>query len=591
MSTTRKTLSIFWQATSRYRWLFWTGAIGSALAVVVQDIIPPFVVARTFARLQKDYSLGTPLNFSDYSGYFLIFLVAMLSGTVLWRIQGYCVWQYEIKTARDLVIKIFGHLQSQSQRFYNDRFAGALVSQTNKFLSAYDRLMDEFVWSIISGVTALVFSIGVLFFISYRYALILLAISTIYMIVMYRRMKHQLPFNQDEAQQQNRQTAALADVISNMSTVRAFSAEDYELKRFAGVVNNVYKSSHKLSVEAFKTDSLSHAQTNSFHIVAFLFGLIAITTLNAKVSVLYLALTYTGGVTSRLWQFGRIMRNINRAFGDAAEMTEILQLEPEIKDAKVAEPAKINRGRIEFRDVTFRYPESKKNRTLFQNLNLVIKPGEKVGLVGHSGGGKTTVTRLVLRYMDISGGQILIDDQDIQKMAQKDLRQSIAYVPQEPILFHRSLLENIRYGRPKAADREVQAVAKMANIHDFIMGLPDSYETLVGERGVKLSGGQRQRVAIARAMLKRAPILVLDEATSSLDSESEKLIQEALWKLMEGRASIVIAHRLSTIQRMDRILVMEDGQIVEQGSHKELIRHGGVYAKLWSHQSGGFLEE
>jgi ATP-binding cassette subfamily B protein len=307
--------------------------------------------------------------------------------------------------------------------------------------------------------------------------------------------------------------------------------------------------------------------------------------------VLYLALTYTGGVTNRLWQFGRIMRNINRAFGDAAEMTEILQLKSDVVDAKNPLDAKISRGRIEFKSVNFNYPESEERRPLFRNLNLVIKPGEKVGLVGHSGGGKTTVTRLILRYMDIDGGQILIDGQDIKLMAQKDLRQSIAYVAQEPMLFHRSLLENIRYGRPEATDKEVYAIAKMANIHDFIESLPAGYGTLVGERGVKLSGGQRQRVAIARAMLKNAPILVLDEATSALDSESEKLIQEALWKLMEGRTSIVIAHRLSTIQRMDRIVVLENGGIAEQGTHKELIHSNGVYAQLWAHQSGGFLEE
>lgn len=591
MNTTRKTLSIFWHATKRYPLLFWAGTAGSALAVIVQDIIPPFVVAKAFAKLQRDYSLGASLHFADYAGYFYAFLTSMLAGMAIWRIQGYCVWQYEIRTIRDLMVKIFKHFQSQSQRFYDDRFAGALVSQTNKFIGAYERLMDEFIWSIVSGITALLFSLAVLFFVWYWYAIVLLVITTTYMFIMYRRMKRQLPFNKDEASKQTRQTAALADVISNISTVRAFSGEDYEIDRFNKVINNVYKSSHKLAIESFKTDAISHFQTNSFHIVAFLFGLIAITTLNAKVSVLYLALTYTGGVTNRLWQFGRIMRNINRSFGDATEMTEILQIEPEVKDAEETTLGKITRGRIEFKNVTFNYPESKESKPLFNKLGLVIKPGEKVGLVGHSGGGKTTVTKLVLRYMDIDDGQILIDGQDIKLMPQKNLRHSIAYVSQEPILFHRSLFENIRYGRPGASDDEVFAAAKMANIHDFIQELPNGYETLVGERGVKLSGGQRQRIAIARAMLKNAPILVLDEATSALDSESEKLIQEALWKLMEGRTSIVIAHRLSTIQKMDRIIVLEEGKIAEQGSHKELIHQNGVYAKLWVHQSGGFLED
>jgi ATP-binding cassette subfamily B protein len=199
--------------------------------------------------------------------------------------------------------------------------------------------------------------------------------------------------------------------------------------------------------------------------------------------------------------------------------------------------------------------------------------------------------RLMLRFNDIDGGEILIDGQNIAHIAQDDLRKSIAYVPQEPIMFHRSLLENINYGRQDATKEEVIQAAKMAHAHDFILQLPEGYNTLVGERGVKLSGGQRQRIAIARAMLKDAPILVLDEATSALDSDSEVLIQDSLWKLMEGRTAIVIAHRLSTIQKMDRIIVLEDGKIEEEGKHKDLLASGGTYAKLWAHQSGGFIDE
>ncbi|HET6924283.1 MAG TPA: ATP-binding cassette domain-containing protein, partial [Candidatus Saccharimonadales bacterium] len=199
--------------------------------------------------------------------------------------------------------------------------------------------------------------------------------------------------------------------------------------------------------------------------------------------------------------------------------------------------------------------------------------------------------RLLLRFSDIQSGTIRIDGQDISKITQDDLRRSIAYVPQEPLLFHRSISENIRYGNPEADQQTIEAVARMAHAHEFIATLPQGYETLVGERGVKLSGGQRQRIAIARAMLKNAPILLLDEATSALDSESEVLIQEALWKLMEGRTAVVIAHRLSTIQKMDRIIVLDGGKIIEEGSHKDLLQLHGTYAKLWAHQSGGFMDE
>ena len=228
---------------------------------------------------------------------------------------------------------------------------------------------------------------------------------------------------------------------------------------------------------------------------------------------------------------------------------------------------------------------------MFTNLNLRIKPGEKVGLVGPSGGGKTTITKLLLRFMDIQAGSISIDNHNISQINQQVLRQHIAYVPQEPMLFHRSLKENISYGNLAASEREIIAVAKMAHAHDFIEKLEDKYDTLVGERGIKLSGGQRQRVAIARAMLKNAPILILDEATSALDSVSEILIQDALWKLMDNRTAIIIAHRLSTIQEMDRIVVLSDGAIQEQGTHKELLRMNGIYKDLWSHQSGGFMKD
>lgn len=270
-------------------------------------------------------------------------------------------------------------------------------------------------------------------------------------------------------------------------------------------------------------------------------------------------------------------------------MTDILQLEPEVKDPPRPLKVHIQRGSVEYKNVAFNY-ENKKT-ALFENLNLRIKPGEKIGLVGQSGGGKTSITKLLLRFMDIQKGQILIDNQDITTIRQTDLRKHITYVAQEPMLFHRSLKENIAYGNLQASQQEIEAVAKMAHAQEFIKDLPDGYNTLVGERGVKLSGGQRQRVAIARAMLKNAPILILDEATSALDSESEVLIQDALWKLMDNKTALVIAHRLSTIQKMDRIIVLDKGQIVEQGTHKELIRQNGVYSNLWNHQSGGFIEE
>jgi ATP-binding cassette subfamily B protein len=243
---------------------------------------------------------------------------------------------------------------------------------------------------------------------------------------------------------------------------------------------------------------------------------------------------------------------------------------------------------VQFRSVRFAYGA---RPPLFDDFDLTIAPGEKVGLVGRSGGGKTTITRLLLRFADVNAGAIEIGGQNIARVAQGSLRAHIAMVPQEPAMFHRTITENIRFGRPNATDDEVRRAAERAHAAEFIAALPAGYDTLVGERGIKLSGGQRQRIAIARAILKDAPILVLDEATSALDSESEKLIQDALWTLMRNRTAIVIAHRLSTVRRMDRLVVLDDGAIIEQGHHDALLAAHGTYAALWAHQSGGFLQD
>ncbi len=270
----------------------------------------------------------------------------------------------------------------------------------------------------------------------------------------------------------------------------------------------------------------------------------------------------------------------------AYQAAATMQIQPTIVDVDETKSLPAEPQTIEFDDVSFSYHDKQK---AIDSFSLDMKPGERIGLVGFSGAGKTTLTKLMLRFMDINQGSIKVGGVDIREAKQAELRQAISYVPQEPLLFHRSIKENIAYGRPNASDGEILQAAKLAYVDDFAKDLPYGYETLVGERGVKLSGGQRQRVAIARAILKDAPILVLDEATSALDSRSEKYIQDALWKLMKGRTALVIAHRLSTVQRMDKIIVMDKGKIVQTGSHDQLLKEKGIYADLWAHQSGGYL--
>jgi ATP-binding cassette subfamily B protein len=303
------------------------------------------------------------------------------------------------------------------------------------------------------------------------------------------------------------------------------------------------------------------------------------------------AFTYSVTLSNNLFSFNAVLRQIEDAFLQAEPLMEVIETTPSILDKPGSNDLKVKKGAIAFNKVDFSYQDDDSSENVFKQLDLTIRPGEKVGLVGTSGGGKTTLTRLLLRFDDIQGGSITIDGQNIAEVTQSSVRAAIAYVPQEPLMFHRSVAENIAYGNLDADPEAIIAAAKQANAHDFIEQLPKGYDTMVGERGVKLSGGQRQRVAIARAILKDAPLLVLDEATSALDSESEVLIQQALQTLMQNRTTIVIAHRLSTIQKMDRILVMENGHIAEQGTHQDLLKQKGTYARLWKHQSGGFLEE
>ncbi len=588
-SNSRKTLGWFWRFTRPNPFLFGYGTIGAVLGVLSGEVIPPLIISFAFNHLQELSAAGQAVTFESLWPYLRVYIGLSVLNLIIWRTEAFSVWLYMTRADQRIAEYLFNHVQHMGSRFHADRFGGALVSQVNKFLSAYFRFIMDFTWSIVTSVTSFVTSLTILAFLSPLFAASFMAVAAVFFTVLFFRMKKQAPYNRRVAKSESMRTAKIADTITNVATVRAFAAERYETQLFHKQASATYAAHMALTRIGMKNEMISQIGTNTMNILAFTLGIIGVTKFAAPVGTLYLTVSYTLSLTRRLWEAQFIMRNLNQAFGDASEMTEILALEPEVKDLARPEQSRIHRGGIRFQGVTFSY--AGRSGALFSKLDFEIKPGEKVGLVGHSGGGKTTITQLLLRFMDIESGLIAIDGQDISTITQYDLRSQIAYVPQESLLFHRSLAANISYGKPAASEDEIIATAKMAHAHDFIGQLPEGYRTLVGERGVKLSGGQRQRIAIARAMLKNAPILVLDEATSALDSESEQLIQDALWKLMENRTAIVIAHRLSTIQKMDRILVMEDGQIVEQGTHKELLLKNGVYARLWARQSGGFLED
>lgn len=588
-STPKLTLQLYWQHMRRRKRTLAAIFSTSTIGMLSDQFVAPLLVANAFNILSAH--AGHITNFWHTFGWTLAGYAGLLLLTnICWRINVWLLWGFEIEVQRELAERCFDFLLKQSSRFHTNRFGGALVSQTTKFVNAFERLFDEFAFTVWTNIVAFTATAIILIPKSPLYVGCFLLVTGSYIAVLVMRTKKQQPYNVKVSNAESNQTAQIADVITNVQTVKTFAHEHLERRLFQAKTQRVAKSNYANRQITTFNELIYSALNHGQNWIALFFGLYMVAVHHAQIGTFYLIATYTFNLLERLWQLGQLMRNLTRGFGDAHDMTEILRLETEIVDAEDAKKLRSVRGDIRFAGVRFAYPE-RPDAPLFDDFNLHIKPGEKVGLVGHSGSGKTTLTKLILRFMDIQKGSITIDGQPIAGATQESLRRNVAYVSQEPLMFHRSIAENIRYGQLDASDKAIRIAAKQANAHEFITELSDGYETLVGERGTKLSGGQRQRVAIARALLKNAPILLLDEATSALDSESEALIQDALWKLMEGRTAIVIAHRLSTIQKMDRIIVLDKGKIVEQGSHKELIHKKGTYAKLWERQSGGFIEE
>ena len=578
---------LFWKTSEPYKHRRNLAIFFAILTLVVTIFVGPLIIAHLLSIIQHNQlhdakNLWTLIALYSVSG--------LWSSVIGWRLVLYLAWTFETAMQRDLYAQCFSKLTNQTLFFHSNKFGGSLVSQTNKLVGAVESFWDTIIWSVLPLVVSLVGSIIVLSTLLWQYALFLLIFSIVFSLVVYYGSKPMAKLTKKEAKASNKLNGQLADVISNVLAVKSSGAEAMEQKFFAKTVNSWRNSSLDVMRGFLKVSTVYSSINMVIKIGAIAFAVYAAQNNLVSVAAVYLIITYTGSVAHELWNMNGIMRNYNRIIGNANDMVEILQTPTTLID-KSDSKLKVTNGEISMDKIIFTHDEGQGD-TLFHDFSLEIKPGEKIGLVGASGSGKTTLTKLLLRFADIDSGKITIDGQDISEVTQASLRAKIAYVPQEPLLFHRSVRENIAYGRPDATDAEIEEAAKKAGAYDFIIGLKDGFDTMVGERGIKLSGGQRQRVAIARAILKDAPILVLDEATSALDSESEALIQKSLETLMENRTSIVIAHRLSTIAKLDRIIVLKDGKIVEDGSHDELInKKRGVYAKLWARQSGGFIEE
>jgi ATP-binding cassette, subfamily B, bacterial len=551
---------------------------------VFSGYVPPLIIAAMINRFGNN-----PPGLEEVTPYLLLFAGAWLFGELLWRLCFVFLNRTDARGMEHLYTAGLNYLKQKDIKFFHDNFAGALTKKVIGYGRSFESFMDTLAFNIAKNILPLVFVSVVLWQFSpwiVAALLVFIALVLLLLIPLIKRRKKLVDAREAAA---NHMAGHVADVIGNMDAVQAFAHEEEEQTRHhQNVKDYISKAQRSWDYHVLRIDSV----ISPIYVLINTLGLalaVLLSPSGTATAAIFVTFSYFSSITMMLWEFNRTYRNLENAIAEASQFTELLLAPSAVQDPAKPKPFAVSKGRVEFKQVHFAYNDD--SHKLFAGLNLAIQPGEKIALVGHSGGGKTTITKLLLRFVDVSSGELLIDGQNIAHAKLKDVRSTIAYVPQEPAMFHRTIRENIRYGRLKASDKEVIAAAKKANAHEFISQLPKGYDTLVGERGVKLSGGQRQRVAIARAIIKDAPILVLDEATSALDSESEKLIQAALRELMKNRTAIVIAHRLSTIQKMDRIVVLENGHIAEQGSHTELLKRGGIYASLWAHQSGGFMEE
>ncbi|MGF7229441.1 MAG: ABC transporter ATP-binding protein [Candidatus Saccharibacteria bacterium] len=589
MNSSQKTLVLFWRENMRHPLLFLGTCASWLTGMTLQRLFLTLLASKALNRLIAVHTQAHVNYWHEFGPYLFGFLVIGLLAQVFIQLGLHGLTRLETIVRPVLQMRAFTWIMAQSLAFHANTFSGAIVNQVNKFTAAYVTLTDTFTLMFLRMFTNVVIAIIVISFFSVPIALAMAMWVVAFVGLNFKLVKRRLVYSRAAAEADTVLTAHLADAMGNISAVKAFGNESSEEATHSAKAYDRTNKKFQAWVSAIKNDNYLGLMMTLLQFGALALSIRAVLNHTISLGTLLLIQVYITQIINELWGLSNMSRTIEQAVTDAEEMIDTFEVEPDVKDIAKPQKARIAKGAISFDNVTFAHDGA--NNTLFANFDLAIKPGEKIGLVGHSGSGKTTLTRLLLRFSDIDGGAITIDGQNIAKLAQSDLRKYIAYVPQEPVLFHRSLRDNIAYADPDIGDDVVRAAAAKAHATEFIDQLPNGYETLVGERGVKLSGGQRQRIAIARAILKNAPILVLDEATSALDSESEKLIQSALNKLMKGRTTIVIAHRLSTIQKMDRIVVMDNGQVVEQGSHTELLALGGAYAKLWGHQSGGFIEE
>lgn len=573
-------LKFLWKMIYQYRWHYFV----MMLAPIVTAFYP--VLYNYSVKLLLDI-LTTVENFTymDLLYPIVLFISVQLLINIVWRISNIVEWKIEPIVRQNIVITSYNYVQHHSYKFFLDNFPGNITSKLKGLLDGYDRLWEQLRHGLSISLLSNVINMVALFLVSTKVGIFMSIWSICFLITIYFLLKRLNYLSFEETQARHRLVGTLADKITNISALFSFATKESELN---DLKKNVTQDFMPRQVAQYRYSFVVQLVAGLLYLVMFISLLFMMIEARKQGEISIGDFVFVFGIafslSDNLWKLINNLQSFVYELGDLISSFEFLNVEHESKDAKNAKILKVKKGGVVLQNLYFSYDSTKE---ILKDININIKPGEKVGLVGYSGAGKSTLINTILRYFDATSGSIKIDDQDIRSVTGDSLRANISMIPQDNILFHRSIIENIRYGRETATDEEVIEVSKKSFIHDAIQSLPEGYNTIVGDRGFKLSSGQRQRIAIARAILKDAPILILDEATSSLDSHTEKEIQDSLNILIEDskKTVIAIAHRLSTLKHMDRIIVLDNGRIEEEGTHAQLIKNrNSLYNKLWKLQ-------
>ena len=558
------------------------------IAASVTEIFSPVYIKKFFDIL----ALPIPRNEIYQKAYGVLFIIIALVTLrfLIRRSSSFFHRRIFNKIEWGLYYDAYIRTLEHSHSFFISQPAGSIAHKIDKYRASFVTLWEKFSIDILTNIVRAIGFTTVLFMFNKTIGWIMLVWLVVFILSNFWYSKI-IKRNLNEISiLKSGVSGNVVDGLSNHMTIQLFNGYEFEKNNIWKRVSNLIKLYRKRSNNDDLFFGFQAAFTTISEIAMFIIGLYYFKLGLVTVGFFYLSYTYIKKLADDMWTISRIFRQMSEAYIDAIDMIQIMEKPYEVTDSTSIVPLKSTKGEIDFENVGYIY--SNNNTKVLDDFNLKINPGQKVGLVGSSGAGKSTFVKLLFRLFDVKQGSIKIDNVNIKDISQKDLHRVIGFVPQDSMLFHRTIKENITYGNPNATEQEILNASIKAHCHEFISKLPNGYDTLVGERGVKLSGGERQRIAIARAILKSAPILVLDEATSALDSETEVYIQESLDELMSNKTVIAIAHRLSTIKKMDRILVLENGKILEDGSHEELLKDpNSTYKKLWDLQAGGFIQE